>query len=214
MKKTYLILLTVLTIATIAIVACSKLGAENKNELIEPDVTIETRTTGVTYTVIDTPYSLNLSITFYDDGTNSLNSTEKTTIGTYLDDRFSSYNFSNVSRTDAVFGYDANNTPKEEITLYGHGEDSQGEVTPIAFVFNGDGDGTGGTLEFGGSGSGVEHSCVGAPCHCCDFIYRSWNGGIFGETKMSEIIGCKCTTTPAACFITNGSCNHTKTSKS
>ncbi len=212
MKETYLLILALFTFIGIAIISCGHLNAENEkvNETVE---TSKTRTAGVTYTLDDASYNFNLTITFNNDGTNSLSASEKTTIGTYLKSRFSSLNFSSVSRTDAEFYYDVNEAFKEQLTLHGFGLDSQSNEIPIGFVFNGNGDGTGSTLSFGGSGTGIEHSCSGVPCHCCDFIYKEYDAGLLGG-KRKTIIGCKCNTSPAACFIINGNCNHTKTSKS
>lgn len=211
MKKTYLFILAFFTFTVIAIISCSQLNADIEKESKTKE-TSETRTAGVTYTVDDASYNFNLSITFNNDGTNSLTASERTTIETYLNSRFSSLNFSSVSNTDALFYYDANDFNKEQLTLIGFGLDSQGNDNPIAFVFNGDGDGTGGSLSFGGN-AGTEHSCIGAPCDCCGFLYEDIDGGILGG-KYQKIVGCTCKTTPAACFQTTGRCDHSITSKS
>ena len=137
MKKAYIILVAFFTFTTIGIVSCSNAKKEKSNE---------TRTAGVTYKLDDASHKFSLTITFYNDGTNSLSSSEKTSIGAYLNSRFSAQNFSSVSRIDAIFGYDANDVHKEEVALLGFGLDSENIENPIAIVFNGDGDGTGGTL--------------------------------------------------------------------
>lgn len=216
MKKSNFHLFFFFSFFTFLIFSCVEQSPHQKEDDVAPidNANIENRFSGVTYTIEDDLFNFVLTITFYADGSNSLTATEKAEVGTYLLKRFSNKNFSTVTNVSTLFGFNENDVNKEKVTLTGFGKNREGEMIPIAFVFHGNGDGLGGAIEFSGNDTGKIHSCTGSPCTCCEFLYKHWTTTtLFGDKiTHSEIIGCKCVTTPEACFVVNGQCNHTITS--
>lgn len=166
----------------------------------------------ITYTLQDTALDFEIDVVF-DTAGHNLSSSELDSIGDYLITRFSSNNFSSMSNVEVFFYYDSIISPNEIVTVLGFGTSQSVTEMPVAFEFHGNGDGSGGVLAIRPGNGGVEHTCTGDPCNCCDFIYQTYIKSWTRLKTGKKIIGCKCLEKPQACFTIDGNCNHSKTSK-
>ena len=161
----------------------------------------------VTYTLQDTENEFSLSVTWYQDGTNSISSSDEESISRYLNSKFSNYNLQSIENIDVLlYLNDEVEEEKEVITLTAVGMDAQEKQIPIAssFTSNIAQIAVGGVLA-----TDKDHSCSGNPCNCCGFIYETYTYGWPQRHTGKRIVGCECKAEPTTCITISGKCNHT-----